>query len=81
MFPDEGKLSQEKPAGGKWSVQAQDSVVHETTADVSVNASSYTHIRFYVYKRMYTRTQEKGRQSDSNERIPACQEIYPAFTS
>ena len=44
VFPDEGKLSHEEPAGGKWSVQAQDSVVHdETTADVYVNASTYTH--------------------------------------
>ena len=73
VFPDEGKLSHEEPAGGKWSVQAQDTDVHdETTADVYVNASTYTHTLLRIHIGMDTRTQEKRRQSDSDERIPAC---------
>ena len=63
-------------AAGKWSGQAQDTVVQETTDEVYEEWTlQRTHIRFYVY------TQEKGRQSTSDERIPACQEIYPAMIS
>ena len=60
-------------AGGKWSVQAQDSVVHDaTTADVYVSDSTYSHTLPRTHIRMDSRTQEKRRQSDSDERIPAC---------
>ena len=75
VFPDEGKLSHEEPAGGKWSVRAQDSVVHdETTADVYVNASTYTHTLLRIHIRLDSCTQEKRRQSDSDE-LPARKSI------
>ena len=72
VVPEEAESSTEA-AGGKWSVQAQDSVVHDaTTADVYVSDSTYSHTLPRIHIRMDSRTQEKRRQSDSDERIPAC---------
>ena len=81
-FPPRGNFPITGAAGGKWSVQAQDSVVHDaTTADVYVSDSTYSHTLPRIHIRMDSRTQEKRRQSDSDERIPACQENYPALPS
>ena len=76
VFLDEGKLSHEElePAGGKWSVQAQDTTMSTASRTPLLFAKQrrLIHRRFCVSTCVYNITAHRKRLTDFNERRANC---------